>query len=336
MIGPMHRLRRPAETLGAGGVPAGGAAGPARRSVLALGAVALVVGLAGCGVRLEDDAPDIPLIPTRQPIPGERALLGLLAQTVQLAKGAEAIAPRGGTTVSALATLHPAQATRLSEVLRAKAVPARLVRAAGTGRTPVAASAVSAAALGRLEAQALEAGAQREALVVGADLLPMVCALLAQRAAAAALLGVVVPRHAGVWPHAALAVGPLQAFRSAVYGLEVVTAQSSGTDRSRGQATLARLRTFESQAAALAGRESPPAELGYTLPFPVRSAGSARRLARQTLAGLRDTLAAQFGGLAAAEPGGRGAAPQVIRWLGASEAELHRWGGALTPFPGLR
>src|SRR5690606_7172588 len=42
----------------------------------ALGAGALA--LSGCGVRLEDDAPDIPFIPTREPIPAESALIWLL------------------------------------------------------------------------------------------------------------------------------------------------------------------------------------------------------------------------------------------------------------------
>ena len=34
--------------------------------------------LTGCGVRLEDDAPDLPFVPRREPIPAEQALLAVL------------------------------------------------------------------------------------------------------------------------------------------------------------------------------------------------------------------------------------------------------------------
>lgn len=54
---------------------------PARpsRRLLITGALALTTGaLTGCGVRLEDDAPDLPFVPRREPIPGEAALLAVL------------------------------------------------------------------------------------------------------------------------------------------------------------------------------------------------------------------------------------------------------------------
>lgn len=51
---------------------------PSRRLVLAGALAAGVTTLSGCGVRLEDDAPHIPFVPTREPIPGESALLAML------------------------------------------------------------------------------------------------------------------------------------------------------------------------------------------------------------------------------------------------------------------
>ena len=57
---------------------------PGRRAVtLALtGVLALLMG--GCGVRLQEDAPDLPLVPRRPKMPGEEVLLGLLGDTVGL------------------------------------------------------------------------------------------------------------------------------------------------------------------------------------------------------------------------------------------------------------
>jgi hypothetical protein len=306
----------------------------ARRSVLGLagGALALV---AGCAVRLEDDAPRIPLVPTRAPLPGESALLEMLAQTQGLAKAAAAFGSNGGAMVARLATIHQEQATRLATVLRAEGVPSRLVTAARAGPTPSPAVQTSAMALGRLEVSALRPAVERVTAVAPADLFPMVCAVLAQRAAAAQLLRVGVPGPSGPWPSAGLALAPLQAVRAGVYGFEVVAAQSSAADRARAASTLAKLRVLAGQAQTLAGSQAPPAELGYALPFPVHTPATARRLARHVLEGLRGALAGEFAGLTAAEGRGRAAAPQLIRWLGTAEAELSRWGGVLAPFPGL-
>ena len=52
---------------------------PSRRLVTAGALGALVAVLSGCGIRLEDDAPRVPLVPTRSRIEGEDALVRLLA-----------------------------------------------------------------------------------------------------------------------------------------------------------------------------------------------------------------------------------------------------------------
>src|SRR5512134_42930 len=62
---------------------------PGRRTVLAaLGLAAVAVPLSACGIRLEDDAPRVPLIPTREPIRGEGLLLGLWLGATDLAEKA--------------------------------------------------------------------------------------------------------------------------------------------------------------------------------------------------------------------------------------------------------
>ena len=51
---------------------------PSRRLLLTGALTGGLVALTGCGVRLEDDAPRIPFVPTREPMPGESALLAVL------------------------------------------------------------------------------------------------------------------------------------------------------------------------------------------------------------------------------------------------------------------
>ena len=79
---------------------------PGRRAVtLALtGVLALLT--AGCGVRLQEDAPDLPLVPRRPKMPGEEVLLGLLGDTVGLVAATSAAS---GEVEKALADLHVAQ-----------------------------------------------------------------------------------------------------------------------------------------------------------------------------------------------------------------------------------
>ena len=50
---------------------------PTRRSAVRAGGLgAMVLALSACGIRLESDAPRIPLVPTRTPRPGEAGLAG--------------------------------------------------------------------------------------------------------------------------------------------------------------------------------------------------------------------------------------------------------------------
>ena len=91
---------------------------PRPRGVGALGALFTL--LAGCGIRLEDDAPRVPLVPTREPIPGEAALLRLLG-----AVRSASLAPvdPAAPLSPALAGLHRRQAEVLHDALRQRGVP---------------------------------------------------------------------------------------------------------------------------------------------------------------------------------------------------------------------
>jgi hypothetical protein len=156
-------------------------------------------------------------------------------------------------------------------------------------------------------------------------------AALAQRATAATLLG-----KAPTWPAqesvaADLAATSLEATRAAVYGFEVVTAQSSGSQRRLASATLTTLRARAARLEEPAGEAATAPPLGYPLPFAVTSPGAARRLALHVLDGLRASRAAAT----ARSAGDATGLAASVQWLAEVERLCHQWGMPLQPFPGL-
>lgn len=347
MICPMPEVRD--------GMPGG----PTRRAalgVLALAAAALP--LAACGIRLEDDAPRVPLVPTREPLPAEGFLLGLWLASDDLAVQASALGGAATAIPTRLAALHREQERVLRSVLRSMGVPDRAVaeaqeshrRAAATSTatqssapgspgapslsghpTPAATPPPSPIRLGEAEAAALAPESLAGLADVPRASAALAAAALAQRAAASALLGSAVtwPEQSGV--PAEVAVIALDAARAAVYGLEVVAAQSRAAQRTLATSTLATLRARVAALEELAGEAAPPPALGYPLPFPVTTEAAARRLALHVLTGLRETCARTAGA------GARDASAlaSVVQWLAEAEGLAHRWGLPLEPFPGL-
>jgi hypothetical protein len=156
-------------------------------------------------------------------------------------------------------------------------------------------------------------------------------AALAQRATAATLLG-----KAPTWPAqesvaADLAASALEATRAAVYGFEVVAAQSGGSQRRLATATLTTLRARAARLEQPAGEAATPPSLGYPLPFTVTSPRAARRLALHVLDGLR----ASHGAAASGSAGDVTGLAASVQWLAEAEGLCHRWGMPLQPFPGL-
>lgn len=339
--------------------------GPSRRSVLgALGLAAVTVPLAACGIRLEDDAPRLPLIPTREPVPGEAFLLGLWLGSTDLAEQASALGGAAAALPARLAALHRDQAEVLRTLLRTAGVPDVVVReaeqqhgsaatasSAPTSSSPASSSTATATAtdsstatgptttptapsrstLAASEVASLSAESFAALGALDAETVPAPAAALAQRATAATLLG-----RAPTWPtqeavSPALAAAALEATRAAVYGLEVVAAQSSGSQRRLATTTLATLRARVARLESVAGDSAGPPSLGYPLPFPVTGAASARRLAQHVLSGLRAAHAAATA-RAAGDPSGLAA---TVQWLTEAEGLCHRWGLPLEPFPGL-
>jgi hypothetical protein len=307
---------------------------PARRALL-LGALAAVPALAGCGVRLEDDAPRVPLIPTREPVAGEGLLTALTRDTLRLA-GLAAATP--GTLAADLAPLHVRQHTVLRDALLARGVPAEALGMPAPSPTTSPSPSPTTSAGADKEAVATLADAEGSAaagadrfMTVEADLRVPVAALHAQRFAAGWLLGGTAPRV----PTDSVAgdvVEELAAHTAgAIYLVEVAAARSSGAQRRRARATRDVLAAL--LADQVAGGSRPEDSLGVPLPFTVRTAADAARLARTALTTLRDAHGARLEPLLEGSGGAGWSA--ATRWLGTVEAECHRWGVPLAAFPGL-
>lgn len=302
---------------------------PGRRAVLrglarGLVVAGLTLGASGCGVRLEDDAPRIPLVPTRQPVPAESALLTLLAETRALARlaaeGSGSLAPR-------LAAIHDEQVTFLAAALTNQQVPARL---------QAAATAPAATALRAAEAAALADDRLTGLAACGPALHAPVISLLAQRYAAVRLLGgkSPLPTATRAWPDGRLAARLAEATRAAAYGFEVAAAQSSGRQRARAVATLGDLRALAAEQMTASGEAAPAPALGYRLPFEVTSASDARRLATQAVTGLLGAYGKEVEALHALATRAS-VTPDVVAWLGRSQVLAAAWEVEPAAFPGL-
>ncbi|MFL6169028.1 MAG: hypothetical protein ACJ711_05095 [Ornithinibacter sp.] len=303
--------------------------GVPRRTAVA-GVAAVVLSASGCGIRLEDDAPRLPLLPTRTPMPAEAELVALTRDTAALATLAATVP---GALGADLATLHQRQHTVLRTALLAGGAPATDLDAAPTASASPATATPSPAARRAALASAEGASAASAASFAGVagDLRATIASLHAQRYAAATLLAG-RPPTVPLDPVGGDRVGALAALTDAAgYFFEVVSARSAGAQRDRSDTTLAVLRSLSGDQRA--GDARPDTSLGHPLPFPVEGAVDAARLARETLTTLRAGYGEQLGPVVASA-GGPGLAA-LTRWLGAVEVEAHRWGVALEPFPGL-
>ncbi len=328
--------------------------GVSRRGAFGIALGAAATALSACGVRLEDDAPRVPLVPTRTPVPGEAVLVALTRDTDRMAQLAARL---GGDLGADLAAIHARQHAVLRTTLVRDQVPAEGLdagplptptaspttppTASSTGTptpspagTPSAGPTTSGPVLQRAQLAQLEAAAASGSgsfAQVAAGLRAPVAALHAQRYAAASLLAgqpPAVPSDPVTGEDVAALAGCTSA---ATWFLEVVAARAAGAQRVRAEATLDALRGL--LADQVAGGSRPPDTLGHPLPFPVKTPADGVRLAREALTALRSQHGAALEGLVTAH--GASGAQGATRWLGTIEVEAHRWGVALAPFPGL-
>lgn len=337
---------------------------PSRRGVLTWGVGAVAaMSLAACGIRLEDDAPRVPLIPTRQPVPGESFLLALWRHTDDLADRASSLGGAATSLPARLAALHGRQVAVLEAELLRLGVPRKALDAAAAAPTPSAtapgttgtttsgttttgtatpsgAPTGSSTAppvqgpkgLAAEEASDLGPTAIASLSAVSSTLTPLVGSVLAQRAAAASLLGDPATWPEPTWSAPSLASSYLESTRAAVYAFEVVAAQSpSGAQHTLAVASLAALEARAQDQESLAGASAGPPPLGYPLPFRVTTPAAARKLAVQVLTELRASVARDLGSTG----GDIGPLGALVRWLADTEVLASRWGVPLAPFPGL-
>ena len=293
--------------------------------------------LAACDIRLEDDAPTLPLI-QRKSVPDEAVLVDLVRRTTALAQAAGRV-PNPNDAVSRLATIHQTQADVLRSRLTTAGVPNHVIDGSTASATTASTTAPTAAVSAPPQTTPQDVAAAETALV--AAVLPalptvtaanraVVASVVASCGAAAELLGATVP-----WPAAdplppAAAVPLLDGTRSAAYAFQVVAAQTGGDQRAVAEGTHTDLDSRATELAGMAGSSAPVGPLGYALPYPVTAPDVASRLAGQVLT----TLVA--GGLAplATLPEGSTATTTLVRLLVDAQRLGRTWGVAPVPFPG--
>ncbi|WP_407568150.1 hypothetical protein QK900_10650 [Arsenicicoccus dermatophilus] len=253
-----------------------------------------------CRVRLEDDAPRLPLLPTREPTPDEGLLVRAWADAVQLGRMASAT----GTSGAAAARLHAAQAAALDQVLRDRRVPqdirtratvAATTTAGGSPTTgtapasptdgspttegsaaPTTAGAGSATAPSSLGLAAAEGAAWSAAAVdalarAQAPQLPLLASVAVCRARLAGLGGAPVS-----WPAWGVGASPadgalVAALREARFYLEVAAARTPEASRAPVQRELDRVTSLvvllqgrAASAAPAPADEGPPGDSSST------------------------------------------------------------------------
>ncbi|GAA3618598.1 hypothetical protein GCM10022199_23830 [Marihabitans asiaticum] len=251
---------------------------PTRRAALLTVGAALLTAT-GCGVRLEEDAPNLPFVPTRQPVDGEAALLTVLAATThQQDAGAGE------------------RADLLAEALAELRVPEASITAARRRPTPTVGEDIAA----------------HEAALrtCPSPLLPQVGRLCVSRLRHGQRELWTADDDERTWVAAPAAAQAASATRAAIWGLTVAGAK--GDERLRGEVEqdvelLDRLRTRQVSAGEDGGEDAP---LGYQLDEQVGTAGEARALSGALLA----RLARSYLGLFAELADDRSAAHEVVSW----------------------
>jgi len=327
--------------------------GMSRRGVLVALGLASAGVLSGCTLRLEADAPRLPLL-ARDPIPDESLLVAAWQSARSLLDEAGAVAGAAGAWPARLVPVHRAQLAVLEGILRRGEVPLPAATPAAspttsapaptsTSPTPAGPATSGAPApapdpavrtvttLAAAEVAAVQAPGITALARASARNVALLGAIAAQRGAAAALLATPADWPAPTGPTGSTAGQVLARTRSAVYGFEVVAAQTSAANRPLAVSTLAALRRRAAALEALAGPAAATPPLGYALPFPVTDPAGARRLALRLLTSLQQDLAALFPSAARDEATLGG----LVQWAAETAALAARWGQPLAAFPGL-
>ena len=312
------------------------------------GAAAATAAISGCQIRLEDDAPDLPLLEPKS-APDQALLIATLHRVEELRRSTELFGPDAGLPAEA-AAIHARQRDVLAGVLAALGVPQHLVASAAPSPAGTTTERPDLASVGRLEQAATTAGALADLAGATAGHRAMLASIATSRSAFGALWG-----EPPTWPVAEplpadVAAALLAATRATGYGFEVAAAQLDGAEREAALAGRHQLRARASALADIAGSEAEPAPLGYDLPFPSAGPQEARRLLTAVSAGLvergLDSLAvatpappsptpAASGPSATLAPSSSGVI-EIVRLQVEAVLLARSFAVAFTPFPGLQ
>lgn len=238
-----------------------------------------VTALTGCGVRLEDDAPRIPFVPTRDPIPGESALLAVLG---------------------ALDASDEEHAGERADLLRTALLDAQV---------PESLVTEAAAPVSGGETVAAFEGAVRDC---GPGILPLVGRLTAtHRITAPDTQDLWSAPTTQPWTAGAVAARAREATRATIYALDLIAARA-GSERIQKHVLAAGrgLRELSVRQTSAAGEEVTPAPLGYEIPHEL-TPQEAQELGTRSFRRLLAVYADGFARLG----DDRAAALEVTRWM---------------------
>lgn len=257
---------------------------PSRRLLLTAALTLPATALAGCGVRLEDDAPGIPFIPQREPIPGESALLAVL-----------------GTLESSDVLYSAHRAGRLREALGDAQVPETLLADATAPAKPAEVAAA-------FEASVRECGPGLLRLVGQLTATHRITTPIGAKPA------LWTEPTADAWTAGEVAASALEATRATMYALEVLAGQAKQPGQGivpKAALTAAReLRRLSIRQTSAAGDAVQSVALGYDRPDDVTGTAG-----RDWVVGSFIRLQAAYADCFDRLDGDREAALEVTQWM---------------------
>ena len=276
-----------------------------RHLLLGLGGAGLL-SLGGCGIRLEDEAPRIPFVPARRPIPGEAALLAVLSSV----RAEQSSVPPGASRQ---------RADTLREALGEFGVPRADLEAAEQGPGPAT--------------PAEDVIAYESALAQCPDgLLPLVGSLTFARMLRPDPQRLWHQDVDGEWREREVAVAAAEATREAAWAMTVVVAKARPAQAQRARAHLSTLRGLQRRQESAGRDDGSTAPLGYDLDPEQRTAAAAGRLAKRTTTGLVEHYLALLPRLTA----DRDAARELLTWAVTAQSVATDWGADIPDLPGLQ
>ncbi|WP_431842696.1 hypothetical protein [Calidifontibacter indicus] len=336
---------------------------PTRRTLLLAG---LALPLAGCGIRLERDAPEILGIPTLPPPADSTVMQDTVTRLRQVAGALAGQDPAAWT--APLRALHTDQADRLTRIAASAGIeisapatssssststssPQTGTAAPTTSPTTVTtdpaptsastsggsaissgatASTVSVHPASTTETAALTASAVAAAAAATDEHRPALLATLAGHRCGARVLGATdLPVAVGLPSASAAAV--LEPVRLAVYVAETLIAKTAAKDRTQLSTLLSLLTAERMRLRTEAGTAAKPEQLSYALPSGTDNPAHTRTTMARLVHDCATGVAAQSGAATTT-----GAATRLVQLWGDLTAAGWQWGQAPDTFLGLR